>query len=64
MPKPSLARQERLVLAKLKKDKDRVMLTTDKGVVMVVMDRGDYITKAETLLAQPAYKLLLRDPTN
>ena len=31
---------------------------------MVVMDREDYIQKAESLLAQPSYKTLDRDPTN
>ena len=31
---------------------------------MVVMDREDYITKAELLLSQPAYRLLPRDPRN
>ena len=63
-PKPNLTRQERLGLAQLKKDKDRVILTVDKGVAMVVMDREDYITKAESLLSQPAYRLLPRDHTN
>ena len=59
-----LTRQERLGLAHLKKDKDRVILTADKGVAVVVMDREDYITKTESLLSQPAYRLLPRDPTN
>ena len=31
---------------------------------MVVMDREDYITKAEILLPQLAYRLLPRDSTN
>ena len=53
-PKPNLTRQERLGLAQLKKDMDRVILTVDKGVAMVVMDREDYNTKVESLLSQPA----------
>ena len=53
-----------LGLAQLKMDKDSVILTADKGVAMVVMDKEDYITKAETLLAQPAYGLISRDRTN
>ena len=57
-PKPNLTRQEKLRLVQLKKDKDRVILTEDKRVDMVVMDREDYITKAESLLSQPAYRLL------
>ena len=31
---------------------------------MVVIDREDYISKVQELLAQPAYKLIPRDPTN
>ena len=42
-PKPNLTRQESIGLAQLKKDKDRDILTVDKGVAMVVMDREDYI---------------------
>ena len=36
----------------------------DKEVAMVVMDKEDYISKAQELLASPAYKTLTRDPTN
>ena len=31
---------------------------------MVVLDRKEYVEKAENLLAQPAYRTLDRDPTN
>ena len=54
VPKPNLTKQERLGLALLKKDKDRIILTANKGVAMVVMGKEDYITKAESLLSQPA----------
>ena len=64
LPKLNLTKQERLGLAQLKKDKDRLILTADKGVTMVVLDKEDYITKAESLLSQPAYRVLPRDPTN
>ena len=40
-PKPNLTRQESIGLVQLKKDKDRVILTVDKGVAMVVMDKED-----------------------
>ena len=40
------------------------MLTADKGVALVVMDKQDYISKAEALLTTPAYKTIPRDPTN
>ena len=57
-PKPNLTRQERTGLAQLKKDKDRVIITADKGVAMAVMDKEEYVTKAQELLAQPAYRLI------
>ena len=40
------------------------MLTADKGVAMVVMDKEDYIKKVESLLVQPAYRTIDRDPTS
>ena len=63
-PKPNLTKEERKELLQLRKDKDKVVLTADKGVAMVVMDRQDYINKAEELLTQPAYRTIPRDPTN
>ena len=63
-PKPNLTKEERTGLAQLKRDKDRVILTVDKGVAMVVMDIQDYISKAEELLAHPTYLTIPRDPTN
>ena len=30
---------------------------------MVIMDRQDYVNKSNQLLAQPAYRAILRDPT-
>ena len=63
-PKPNLTKQEIGGLEQLNKDKDRLVLTADKGVALVVMDREDYIQKAEELLAQLAYRTIDRDPTN
>ena len=40
------------------------MLTVDKGVAMVVLDKKEYLEKAEVLLAQLAYRTIDRDPTN
>ena len=48
----------------MRRDKTRIILTTDKGVSMVVMDRDDYNNKAEELLKQPAYIPIPNDPTN
>ena len=48
----------------LKRDKDSIVLTADMGVAMVIMDRQDYISKANNLLSQYTYKTIQQDPTN
>ena len=64
VPKPNITRQESIALSQLRRNKDRVILTVDKGVVMVLMDREDYINRAKDLLVQPAYRAIPADPTN
>ena len=64
VPKSNLTKQESIGLSMLKKDKDRVVLTANKGVAMVVTDKEDYIKKLESLLVQPAYRTIDRDPTS
>ena len=61
--KANLTKQEKIGLSQLKKDKDRVILTADKGVAMVIMDKVDYNNKAQELLCKPAYRVMPRDPT-
>ena len=63
-PKPNLNKQERTALAQLKKDQNRVILTADKGVALVVLDKEYYINKAWDLLSQPAYKEIPKVPNN
>ena len=48
-PKPNLNKAEARALRDLKRDRDRLVLTADKGVTMVVMDRQDYINKINKL---------------
>ena len=43
--KPNLLKQESIGIDQLKKNKDRVVLTADKVVAMVVMDKEDYIPR-------------------
>ena len=62
--KPNLNKEERIALNQLRKDKDRIILIVDKGVVMVVLDREDYNNEAKDLLNTPAYKEIPKDPTN
>ena len=40
-----------------------MILTADKGVSIVVMDRYEYIKKAEEWLSQPTYRSIPADPT-
>ena len=44
-------------------DKNRLILTTDKGVALVVINKADYIEKAEELLKKETYKKIPEDPT-
>ena len=62
-PKPNLTKAQNTTLRELKRDRDCIVLTTDKGVAMVVMDRQDYINKAKQLLNQNTYKVISKDPT-
>ena len=62
-PKYNLKREHK-ALEELKKDKNRVIFTADKGVSIVVIDKEEYIRKAEELLRQPTYKPIPTDPTN
>ena len=51
-----------LALENLRKDKDHIIVTADKGVALVVMDKTEYITKCETLLQDNSvYQHLCKD---
>ena len=51
-------------LTQLKQDNTRAILTADKGVAMVVMDKQEYTSKAQALLDDTnTYKVLSKDPT-
>ena len=63
-PRPNITREEQRALRKLKKDDTRVILTADKGVCLVVLDKKEYIKKAEELLKEKTYKITPTDPTN
>ena len=51
-PKPNITKEEAKAIRELKNDNTRIILTTDKGVSMVVLDKEDYIKKAEDLFNQ------------
>ena len=63
-PRPNITREERKAIEELRKDDTKMILTADKGVSMVVMNRDDYHQKAEALLQESAYRNITSDPTN
>ena len=44
-PRPNISREEQKALKELREDNTRVVLTADKGVCLVAMDREEYIKK-------------------
>ena len=40
------------------------MLTADKGVAILVIDRQEYINKSNNLLGQPVYRPIPKYPTS
>ena len=63
-PKANITKEEQKAMIELKKDTNRVILTADKGTCLVVMDKEEYINKAQDLLKEEAYKIIPEDPTN
>ena len=61
----NITKEEAQVLSEPKKDHTRLILTADKGVPLVVMDRTEYNNKAQKLLEDGGtYKEIKTDPTN
>ena len=46
-PRSNINKEEKKVLQELKDNEERMVLTADKGVAMVVMDRNEYMDKWE-----------------
>ena len=64
-PKSNITLDEQKAIREFKEDQSRVVLTADKDEAMVVMDREDYIDKAQLLLTDTnMYKPITKDPTN
>ncbi|KER31053.1 hypothetical protein T265_02616 [Opisthorchis viverrini] len=60
-----ISKQERDALTSLRKDETIVILPADKGRIMVIMDKPDYIEKAKQLLNDTTtYKPIDHDPTS
>ena len=55
-PQSNLSKEEKKALKELREVQDRMVLTADRGVALVVMDRKEYQNKVEGLLATLAYQ--------
>ena len=63
-PTNNITKQEIQVLAELKKDQSRVILTADKGVAIVIMDKQDYQEKNQGTITRPGNIQGLEDRPN
>ena len=62
--KPNVSKGEMAAIKQLKADKDRVILTADKGIALVILEKKDYIEKAKQLLEDTnTYITIQADPT-
>ena len=61
--KHNITKEEHQAIKELRNNNTRMVLTADKGVSMVFMDKEDYNTKSEELLQSSTYKILATDPT-
>ena len=63
--KPNLKKEEIKAMKQLKADKDCMVLTAEKGVALVVIDKSHYIKKAKELLEDTnTYRMIQVDPTS
>ena len=62
-PRQNITKEKQKAIGELKRDNIRIVLTPDKGVLHVVMDKDYYVKKAEELLNQPTYRTISNDPT-
>ena len=64
-PRSNISWEEVQALAELKRDSSKVILTADKGVALVIIDKPEYINKAqEHLDDKKTYKEINTDPTS
>ena len=59
--RPNITKDELKAIRELKQDDNRIILTADKGVALVVLNK-EYIEKAEHLPNQQTYRKIKEDP--
>ncbi len=65
IPPSNVSKNERLAIKSLKDDKNIMILPSDKGTAVVVLDASDYKTKALALLSDTnTNSVEKKDPTN
>ena len=62
-PRSNITKEEFQAIKELKHDDNRIILTADKGVALVVLNKEEYIEKPEHLLNQQTYRKITEDPT-
>ena len=63
LPNHNISKEESKALHELKKDRSRVTMKADKGNCLVVLDREEYDSKMESLLAdRSTYEVVTRSP--
>jgi hypothetical protein len=62
-PRDNLSKAERTALKNLKDNTNLTILPADKGNATVILNTTDYKQKISTMLQEPAYKKLKKDPT-
>ena len=63
-PRPNISKEEAKSHPRTQKRQRKDILTIDKGVSMVVLDKEDYIKKSEDVLKQNTYRELVADCAN
>ena len=59
LPKRNISKEESKALHELKKDRSRVIMKADKGNCLIVLDREEYDSKMESLLADRSTYVLI-----
>ena len=52
LPRSNFTKEELKALKELRLDESQVILTTNKGVAIAVLDKADHINKVETMLEE------------
>ena len=63
-PRSNISLEEHKAVSELRRDNTKIIIIAGKGVSLVVMNKEEYVKKAEELLNQDTYRTIPNDPTN